>query len=466
MQQIHYYSEVKEPAVDWVFKFFSAAIGCTFRPITDAKSASIVYANMLVNAEQFRIPVWRGYYDSTIEHYLHPSGYWVPKDIRETEPLMDYVGQVFRLLTLMDELTSPTTARDKLGNLALGTNFPRLEFRDRPMVDEVVQIFKQKLVEHGLLQDSALLPRWPDGKRYAVLLTHDTDGPCLLEPMELAKAGLKGVGRSNGPEMQAFLEGCRRLITGGPDPYFNFAHWAAFEQSVGAKSAFYIYVRSKDVPDHIHNPLYRVNKSKTKWHILHELAERGWEIGLHASMNALQTDQYIQTEKCDLENFLDKAVVGNRCHYWHINWRNPNESFRRLAATGLIYDCSMAWRDTPGYRSGTMTPYHPYESEGGRGLKLLEIPTILMDCHFFEYQNRSDPHVWFGSLVEQVRAYSGVLNLDWHTRTWVNKFWHAGWRSFLVQEIMKLAATGEVWFTTPSKLSEYWLSREQQLEGN
>lgn len=52
-------------------------------------------------------------------------------------------------------------------------------------------------------------------------------------------------------------------------------------------------------------------------------------------MNALQTDQYIQTEKRDLENFLGKAVVGNRCHYWHINWRDPNESFRRLAVLNL-----------------------------------------------------------------------------------------------------------------------------------
>lgn len=462
MQKILYYSEMKDSAVDWVFKFFSMAIGCAFQSTSEPHLAAVVYTNGLVDVEQLRIPIWHKYYDSTAEHCLGSNGYWVPREMRDAEAPVDYVGLVFRLLTLVDELTIPTEARERFGNL-LRVNFPRSEFRNRPMVDEAVQALKQQLVERGFLQESELLQRWPGGKHYAILLTHDTDGPCLLEPMELAKAGVKAVIRRDKRHMQTFLEGSRRLITGGPDPYFNFSHWATFEQALGATSAFYIYVKSKGVPNHLNNPVYHVKKTKAKWNILHELVDRGWEIGLHSSIYGLEKDEYIRAEKSDLEDFLGKPIVGNRGHYWRINWRNPTESFRRLEAAGMIYDCSMAWKDSPGFRSGTVIPYHPYDAARGAGLKLLQIPTSIMDGHLFEYQKESNPHTWFALIVEHVRSHGGVLNLNWHTRTWVDKFWYVGWKSCLAEELVKLAETGEAWFTTPRDLSKHWLAREQQL---
>ncbi len=257
--------------------------------------------------------------------------------MRDVETTIDYIGLISRLLTLTDELNRPDDARDELGNLAPGLYFPRLAFRDHPSVDEAVQTLKQQLVEHNLLRIDELLPRWPNEKRYAVLITHDTDGPCLLEPKELCKAGLKGLVRLNIPEMQAFIEGSRKILTKGRDPYFNFSNWAEFEQIFSTQSAFYIYVRSREVPDHIHNPLYHVDKSREKWNILSSLAELGWEIGLHVSINALQKDHYIQAEKTILEDFLGKQVVGARCHYWSMNWRNPNE----FSYTWILLDSRM-----------------------------------------------------------------------------------------------------------------------------
>ena len=465
MQKILYYSEVKDPAVDWVFTFFSAAIGCTFLPTTEPKSAAVVYSNMQVRDDQFRIPVWYGYYDSHCEHYLQHNGYWIPREMQDSEPIIDYVGLAFRLLTLADEVSISLDLRDQTGNLSPELAFPRLDFRDRPMVDEVVHAMKQQLVRDCLLRESEVLPKWPDGKRYAVLLTHDTDGPCLLEPIELAKAGVKGLLHSDGPQTRAFRDGCWRIIRGQSDPYFNFAPWAEFEQALGARSAFYLYVKSKGVPNHLNNPRYVVGK-KAKWGILRELADCGWEIGLHASMHALEMDRYIQTEKIDLEDFLGQSIVGNRCHYWCLDWLDPIASFRRLEATGFIYDCSVAWKDAPGFRSGTALPYHPYDRERNGSLKLSEIPTNLMDGHLFEYQAGSNPHAWFVSVVQQVRAYGGVLNLDWHTRTWVDRYSYSGWRSFLVKELSQIAETGEAWFATPKRLCEHWLQYERQLAGN
>lgn len=464
IQKISYYSEWHNPAVEWVFRFFSSAIGCTFCPAKEIDQAVVVYTKAPAQKEQFHIPFRREYYDRTQRFCLY-NGYWVPETACKSAFPLDYVGLVFRLLTLMDELNIPDTQRDSLGNLQLYRQIPRLEFGDRPMADEAVQSLKQELVARHLLQEGDLLPRWPRGKRYAVVITHDTDGPCLLEPKELAKAGAKGMMRRDGKEARAFAAGVYRLLTRGPDPYFNFSQWAMFEQSLGAKSAFYIYVRGKQVPDHVHNPLYRVSASRAKWRVLHELVDRGWEIGLHASIHALDRDEYIREEKDKLEQFLGQPVRGNRSHYWSLDWRHPDASLRRLAAIGIMYDCSIAWKGMPGFRSATVTPYHPYDVQQHGSLALLEIPTNLMDGHLFEYQQRTEPYGWFALMAQHVKTHGGVLNLDWHTRTWVDRFSYHGWRTFLAGQLEKLAHTNEAWFVTPQELCDHWLARERQIEG-
>lgn len=458
MKHISYYSESKDPLIDWGFRFLSTALGCRFYPVAEPSHASVIYTTMPIHGDQVHIPYWARYYERTQKFFLHPDG------VTDSATVIDYIGLIVRLLTLMDEIALSDEARDQLGNLSTVVSFPRLAHADRPMVDMAVQQVKQLLIIHGLLREDEFLPRWPDGKRYAMLLTHDTDGPCLLETKELVKASIKGFVKRNAQERHAFFEGYRRRIAGASDPYFNFDHWAEFEQSLAIPSAFYIYVKAKGVPGHLHNPPYKVKKITSKWDCLRELADRDWEIGLHSSIYALRKSDYIQTEKNSLENFLEKAVVGNRCHYWSMNWRDPIESFRYMEVADLIYDCSMAWKDRPGFRSGTVLPYHPYDPQQNGGFKLLEIPTNIMDGHLFQYQKGTDPSIWFMSIVEQVRAYGGVLNLDWHTRTWVDNFSYTGWRSFLVKQLAILAASGDVWFTTPKKLSEYWLSRERQIE--
>ncbi len=464
IQKILYYSEWNNPAVEWVFRFFSSTIGCTFCATKEIDQAVIVYTKAPAQKEQHHIPLREEYYDKKQRFCLY-NGYWVPEAARRRAFPLDYVGLVFRLLTLMDELNVPDAQRDALGNLPLDLRIPRLQFCDRPMVDEAVQSFKQELIARHLLQEEDLLPRWPGGKRYAVVITHDTDGPCLLEPKELAKAGAKGIMRRDGMEARAFVEGVHRLLTRGSDPYFNFSQWAAFEQSLGTRSAFYIYMKGKQVPDHVHNPLYRVSTSRAKWRVLHELVDRGWEIGLHSSIHALERDEYIREEKDELERFLGQPVRGHRSHYWSIDWRHPDNSLRRLAAIGIGYDCSIAWKGVPGFRSATVTPYHPYDFQHHSGLALLEIPTNLMDGHLFEYYQRTEPYLWFALMTQHVKTHGGVLNLDWHTRTWVDRFSYRGWRTFLVEQLQKLVHMNEAWFATPKELYDHWLARERQIEG-
>jgi len=363
---------------------------------------------------------------------------------------------------LLDERQVPDTSRDRLGNLQVGLEFPRGTRRRDALVEMACDGLRRELIQRGILRDRAGLPRWPHDKRFAVCLTHDTDGPCLLEPPELAKAGIKALLRRNRQEGAAFKEGLARLLRGKDDPYFNFANWAQYERRIGARSTFYIYADHHQVPRHFNNPRYDIMSGKKKWHILRELAAEGWEIGLHASIHALTEASYVRHEKEQLESFLGQPVQGNRCHYWAMNWRDPSQSFQMLQDAGFAYDCSMAWKDSPGFRAGTSLPFHPYHETRAEAFSLLEIPSNVMDGHLFEYQTSEEPASMLRKVAQETWEVGGVLNLDWHTRTWVDRFSYDGWRSVLC-DVFSDDLFSEAWLTTPGALTNYWIEREVQL---
>lgn len=469
MRCVRYWTEHAGGDVQSAFRFLASFVGCAFHRTSEQRTADIIYGgrpptddNGSASKTHLRIPYWGECYDPRAKHGLNKRGQWVPLSRLGAESPPDYLGSIFRHLMLLDEVLVPDAERDTFGNLRPHLDFPRGRLRDRPLADEAAQAIKTLIVQHGLVREAEFLPRWPQAKRYALVITHDTDGPCLLSPMELVKAGAKGVMRRNHAEAAAFVEGMRALATGGADPYFAFASWADFEESLGAKSAFYVYAKSQRVPSHLHNPPYRIGASP-RWQVLRDLASRGWEIGLHASINALLNDDYVTIERQTLEAVLGDTVIGNRNHYWRINWRNPTESFRRLERAGFLYDSSMAWKDAPGFRAGTALPYHPYDPDSGSSLALLEMPTAVMDGHLFQYQAVSDPHELFATITDAVRLHGGILHLDWHERTWVNRFSYAGWRSFIVDELRQLAESNEAWFATPRELVSHWLDRERRL---
>ena len=67
--------------------------------------------------------------------------------------------------------------------------------------------------------------------------------------------------------------------------------------------------------------------------------------------------------KQDVEERLERKVLGVRHPYWAIDWRAAWRTRRQHERAGLSYDGSIAWRDLPGLRAGTSMPYRPYDLE-------------------------------------------------------------------------------------------------------
>lgn len=414
-------------------------------------------------AARVTLPFWPETYDPSAVHRATivdglPS--WLPVSRPETDH-PDLIGATWRLLSLLDEAQVPSAGRDEAGAFVTDDlPMARRASLDQPFAEWHAAILLRRLAQGGVRLGPPV-DRWPAGKAYAVLVTHDADGPRLQQPGELAKALGKAVIRGSGSEGRAFLAGVRTRLLREPDPYFGFEGWAHAERELGLRSAFYLYVRSA-MPRHARDPLYVIDRHP-RWNVLRRLADDGWELAVHAGIRAAESADGLREERERLTELVGRPVVGLRHHYWRLDWRSPATTFERQLAAGYEYDASMAWRDRPGFRAGTSLPYFPPGRSGDRPLPLVELPTCLMDGHLFEYQ-RLDVNAAIASadhLRQRVAHAGGVFNIDWHERTFCDSYSYQGWATVALRLLRNLSSGA--WLATPSDLARWWRSRSESV---
>ena len=405
------------------------------------------------------IPLWPETYEPATPHQraiVDDLPCWLPEH-RDASGAPDLIGATWRLLTLADEQLVPSDRRETGGVFATDALPPgRQAVIAEPLAEWHAAVLLGLVRRAGVRVDD-WAPRWPGDKRYAVLVTHDADGPRLQQPAELAKALGKAVLRRSSAERRAFFAGLTTRLLGRPDPYFGFQGWADTERELGIRSAFYLYVRS-GVPGHPRDPVYTIDRHP-RWEVLRTLADAGWELGVHAGIRAAESLDGLRDERIRLEGAIGRPVSGLRHHYWRLDWLAPARTFERQLEAGYSYDTSMAWRDRPGFRAGTSLPYFPGAATADRVLPLIEIPTTLMDGHLFEYLRLAPEGA--GSVAEDLRERvaraGGVFNIDWHERTFCDRFAFEGWGT--VARNLMAGFSSDAWLTTPAELAQWWRTR-------
>ena len=119
---------------------------------------------------------------------------------------------------------------------------------------------------------------------------------------------------------------------------------------------------------------------------------------------------------------------GGRQHY--LQWANP-ATWRNWDEAGLAYDCTLAFSEAVGFRTGTCREYPVFDLVGRRPLDLRERPFQVMDVTLFGYMGLR-PDAAFAAVVDIARAcrrFRGDLGILWHNdeilRTARQKRWYA-----------------------------------------
>lgn len=271
---------------------------------------------------------------------------------------------------------------------------------------------------------------WPDGKQFAVFLSHDVDRV-----------------RKTYQHFAYFITK-RRLyhlfsIFQKPNPYWCFEKIMDIEKKYDVRSTFFFLEETKKL-NIFHPSTYILSLGHYDFdepavrQIIKKLDEGGWEIGLHGSYDSYNNKDLMLKEKKKLEKVLGKPVIGIRQHF--LNCEIP-KTWEFQKAIGLSYDSTFGYKDNIGYFEDRVLPFRPFNDH------FLIIPLIVMDGTLFSrYKNDKSRWDVVKELIKFAETKGGLISFLWHQRVFDDRDF-PGW-SKLYEKIIKECKEKNAWFAT------------------
>lgn len=286
----------------------------------------------------------------------------------------------------------------------------RRELASLPIVDFLENILFEAILTACSERHLPLVQKsvWPDGKSFAVCLTHDVD--------EIKKT-YQWISRPSRYLLKGDLQGFRRQMNSliqkiqGIEPYDTFEDIISIEHGFGVKSTYYILKETGNL----------VLSSKKTWYLygrnrslqspemialIKKLQINGDEVAIHGSYFSYLDPALLEDQTRELEGILQEKVIGTRQH--NLNLDIPKTWEYHILA-GLHYDTSLGFKDAIGFKWGTSFPFYP--GSYGSVIPILEIPLIIMDICLESCENKEEECI---RLAQRVEKYQGVLTLLWH----------------------------------------------------
>ncbi len=287
--------------------------------------------------------------------------------------------------------------------------------------------FEPSVSEH--LHKCGYRVEYPDGRPFAVCLTHDID---TVYGSHFSKISAALHSLKSG-ELRKSIESVSQ-IRSKKYPLCNFKEIMALEEKYDATSSFYFLALTPEDND------YRYDVSDLESEI-GTIADAGWEVGLHGGHQAYCDLQQLQVEKERLEKVLNRSVVGYRNHY--LRFRVP-ETWTHLAEAGFEYDTTLGYPDCVGFRNGMCHPFRPYDLNNDREIDILEIPLAIMDGTLDQYMRLDAGKSWeiTRRLIDATERCGGVITILWHNT------YMEGERLKFYEKILKYCREKGAWMTS------------------
>ncbi len=374
----------------------------------------------------------------------------------------DVLGAVAAFLGDADHADPAAADLDGHGRLRLDASTPFLAGRgDVPVVNAYVAALGAALAVRGLVGR----PRWPDGKRAAIALSHDVDRPDRYALLESAWRPWR-FRRSPRGYVDTTLDLARaRLRDRDPSDQWRFDDIVAFERGLQVRSTFYFSVTPFHRPwaDGV-DVAYDAGSRRFR-RVMHELVDDGFEVGLHASYNAFESSARLRSERERLSRLAGTEVRGLRHHYWHLG-PDIARTLRFHEEAGFSYDTSIAFNERSGFRRSVALPFQPFDAGLGRVLRTNQVPSFSMDAGVFSTANDVDAAVeQVMTLVDTIAAGGGVGAINWHAEASAPRGALLRPWALAYQEIVRrLVARPEIWVAPLAEIDAWWRGRAAAIE--
>lgn len=466
-----------EPEPRYAIEAVASLTEVAWRPSTHPDEEAVVFVGPAANAPAHAAAVvpWRD------------DGPWMPGMLHastfEGEPLicpgartdaphaervlpLPWLRSIFSLLTREEERLDPR--RDQWDCFS-GTmsRLHALGLLETAVVSRLALQLERRIEVHAAQRGQVLerRPRWPNGARFAVALTHDVDDLRLYSMRETWRL----LRQARHPSSYAFRGGLslalRTLWNTGrmPDPYWSFDRWVALEESYGTRSSFY-FVPPAPARRHEYDPTYGLDdplvfegRALKLRDLLRLLAERGFDVGMHGAYHSYRDAAELAREKAQLETATGRPLLGGRQHYLRFD---VSATWAAQEQAGFVYDSTLGYNEAIGFRAGIAAPVFPWNAERRAAHKLLELPLTVMDGALFRSLRLSPEQA-----AERVRAHldevekvGGLGVLLWHPNGADRQHFPGWWATY--EKALAYLATRPVWMTHAAEIASWWKQRE------
>ncbi len=322
-----------------------------------------------------------------------------------------------------------------LWNLFLNNIYPDKQYRPVSLYDIQTPEVSEFLLINGFR------PKYPGGRRFAVLISHDVD--FLNQPFSYWSISKKTIKNALHLKWKRSYNLFKDLVAYTNRNSYELNRLLDFLSERELKSTFYFLALDK----HDSEFQYQIEEQEAT---LQRLLDNGYEIGLHGSQNACYSYDRIAKERDKINSVLGFRPKGYRNHLLNFDVFN---TWKYLEKAGFLYDTSLGFNNNIGFRNGMAYPYNPYCELDKRFLEILEIPLNIMDVVFTKQlkYNINDSYKAAIKLIDTVIKQGGVLTLLWHHNLFT------GDKKKLLGLLFEYIEYHGGWVTTYQELTSYWL---------
>ena len=165
-------------------------------------------------------------------------------------------------------------------------------------------------------------------------------------------------------------------------------------------------------PSHRRDPEYRLNELLPH---LGEATRQHWRVALHGSYTSVVDRGTLNDDANALAIAVRRRAFGNRQHW--LRFDHHNKLFDAVEGAGLLYDSTLGFTETIGFRNGACFAFPPYNFAKEAPHSFLEIPLVVMDGNLEAACRRSGeaPLRAAQEVLEQCRKWSwGGAAILWH----------------------------------------------------
>lgn len=357
---------------------------------------------------------------AVLDYTIIDNSYSIDKSNNNYRLSIDLIWNIFFDLSLMREYIYENMGK------AVDSSFNKLKIPKEIIQQPVVNIY-YSIIEN-LINELSKKSTSKVDKSFRISCTHDVDAikkTLLIRGKQgafLLYNSLKSVIEKDRNKCLLYFKKAINMLFRKTE-YWMIDDITKLSEKYNLQPIFFIYSSKArnniKLSNYIINPQYNIRNKKVIEKFKKSVGD--FEVGLHGSYEGYNNVEYLKEEKDILEHALDRKVLWNRNHWLRFS---VNKSFKTMEFVELQYDSTVGFNDIIGFRSGTCTPYYPYNFDTEKAYNIIEYPLIIMDSALFNYL-RLDKEQAFEEcmqIIAWVRLYRGTLTLNWHNRVFSEDF--------------------------------------------